>query len=595
MPNVFSLFGELKLDSKAFEGALLRSEAQLKGTQAELTKTEASTGKLGGAMSALASPAGLAAAAVAAIGVAAVVTGKQLFDMASDAAEFGSKIHDAAVQTGLSAEAISALNIAAGQSGSSLNEITNAVSKFNVVLGQAEAGNDKASAALAKYGITATDSTQALGQAFTAISNLSTAQEKAAATAALFKDRTGAILPVIESFDGDLPGLIAKLNEMGLLMSDKSAQAADEFGDALDTLSAQARQASADFALEFAPEITEAMQKITDFLSENKDAWKEWGEGVGQAIQGLEVLTDLLPDVGNKIAGLEIALKGAIVGTGGLGLALLTVYETLQSIGMWFGTVKGQLGGKVSFGGRGLLDDEDGGGTSKSVSDKLYNEIWRDDVRKRADAIKQGWQAEKDVAQQRKKLVDDSIRQAREYAEAVKKAEREAAQARKDALAGYAQGIQSRISAVNLRSEAAGFLGEAKSSLQDQIATQLRAISGNMSPYQADWLGKDGSPIRPAAGAFDLEKQRMRDQAIIDLTRGIDPSQLSQDQRDLAASARNREAGRLEKDATAQQDLIKNLSEAIKSGAIIHIVNDAPNNAKVTTGGTAASVQNRYK
>jgi hypothetical protein len=197
VPNAFSLFGELKLDTSKFTRELHSAERSLKTTQTQFTATEAVAGGLGRGLAGMVNPAALATAGVAALGAAALATATKMWDLLKSTSAYGSEVFDASQKTGLSAKALSALRFAAEQSGSSFEKVTGAVSKFNVLLGEAKLGNEKAAATLAKFGVTATDATKALEQAITAIAKETDVTKQAAAAKALFKDRTAEILPVI--------------------------------------------------------------------------------------------------------------------------------------------------------------------------------------------------------------------------------------------------------------------------------------------------------------------------------------------------------------------------------------------------------------
>jgi hypothetical protein len=234
-----------------------------------------------------------ALAAVAAIGAItgiAVGAAAGLFQLTKAAADYGSAIFDATQQTGASAEAISALKYAADTSGSSLEAITGSIAKFSTLLGQAQNGNEKATETLKQYGITATETDAALAQALQTIADMTDTTQQSAAAAALFKDRTGQILPVIKSFNGDLPGLIKKVKDLGIAMDDEAAQAADNFGDQLDTLTAQAQGVGRQFATELMPMMTAAMAAISQAFSDNKGAAAEWGKALINVIRGVSVI-----------------------------------------------------------------------------------------------------------------------------------------------------------------------------------------------------------------------------------------------------------------------------------------------------------------
>ncbi len=273
-------------------GLLFRIRAQDDGAKAELGKLTSELGTLdaqalaaGGGLSALAGPAAIVATAFAALGAVAIGVTKALFDVTEAAAEYGSKIHDAADQTGLSAESISALKYAADTSGSSLEKITGSVAKFSTLLGQAQEGNEKARKTLAEYGITATDTDAALVQAVKTIAEMGSTSQQSAAAAALFKDRTGEILPVIKSFNGDLPALMSKLKEMGLIMSDQDAAAADAFGDQMDTLKAQLQAVANTVGFAVMPVFQEFFTALSGWITQNQNYIRAFAATVGDAMR----------------------------------------------------------------------------------------------------------------------------------------------------------------------------------------------------------------------------------------------------------------------------------------------------------------------
>lgn len=265
--------------------------ADSRQAQRAVTGLYADVNKLGGgftsAFGGFLPIAATAAAAVTGVATAAAGVGLALFTLTKEAADYGSAIFDATQKTGQSAEVISALKYAADESGSSLEAITGSIGKFTVLVGEARTGSEKASNTLKQYGITATTVDGALAQAIQTINNEKDATLQAAAAKALFKDRTGEILPVIKSFDGNLPALMDKLKKMGLLMSDEDARAADLFGDTLNDLEKQAGAVGRQFAMELMPYVTQAMRSISGAMTENQGVVAAWGKGVGEVLSGI--------------------------------------------------------------------------------------------------------------------------------------------------------------------------------------------------------------------------------------------------------------------------------------------------------------------
>lgn len=270
-------------------GLLFKIDGDASQLHREMRGVEAAFGRLGSNFGSVAGVATVATAAVTAVAAAAVTGAVALFNFTKQAAEYGSTLYDASIQTDLSAEAISALKIAADSSGSSLENVAGSVAKFNVLLGQAAQGNEKAEATLKRYGITAKDTDGALNQAIATIARMETQDQKAAAAKDLFKDRTAAILPVINQVDGKFDEFIETAKKLGVVLSKEDLKAADDFGDTLEVLGTQAKIAGVKFASELMPMVTKAMQSISQYMAANQDVAREWGNQVVYTVQGIQV------------------------------------------------------------------------------------------------------------------------------------------------------------------------------------------------------------------------------------------------------------------------------------------------------------------
>jgi hypothetical protein len=279
--NVGLLF-RMKADSSDVTKETAKVKAELTGLQAEGAASGAAAAE---GLSAIAGPAAIAVAAVAAITVGVVALTKELFNLAEGASEYGSKIHDASQQTGASVETIQALKYAAETGGSSFEKISGSVAKFTTLLGQAADGNERAQATLEKYGITTTDVNEALVQAIAHIASLTNEEQKHSATAALFKDKTGEVLGVIKEMNGDLPAVIKKLEDLGILMSGKDADAADAFGDQLDTLKMQLSAVARMVGTAVIPIFSQLFTSLSTWLSQNQAQLRSWAAGIAYAMQ----------------------------------------------------------------------------------------------------------------------------------------------------------------------------------------------------------------------------------------------------------------------------------------------------------------------
>ncbi|MFN6963959.1 MAG: hypothetical protein ACK4S4_09355 [Pyrinomonadaceae bacterium] len=268
-------------------------DADSRQATSELRKLDGILGKIGtagaGTFSAIAGPAAAAGAAISAVAGIAATAGAALFGLAKQASEFGSAIKDASDKTGLHAETLSAMDLAAKQSGSSLERISGAVAKFSKTVGAAADGSKEAAAHLKEFGIAPKEAIDdldgALGKVFKRIVDAKPGVEQITLAQKAFGKSGADLLPFIKQFDGDLPGLIAKAKELGVTLSDKDAQAADDFGDQMDELRMQIGAAGRAIGYELMPVFTDMAKDMSNWLATNKGEIRSWGETFAGAMQ----------------------------------------------------------------------------------------------------------------------------------------------------------------------------------------------------------------------------------------------------------------------------------------------------------------------
>jgi hypothetical protein len=271
----------------------------------------------------LAAPAGVAIAAITGVGGA-------LFGLSKQAAEYGSIIHDAADQTGLQTETLTAMDLAAKQSNTTFEQVTKAVSKFTITVDAATQGNKEAIKTLERLGVTPTEAAKslddALGKVFQKIVNAKNPIEQAGLAAAAFGKKMGAqLLPFIQQFNGNLPGLIAKAKELGLTLSREDVNAADAFGDEMDQLQMQIGAAGRAIGKEFMPAFTKMAEDVSSWLAENKGETKTWADS----------FADYLTDIAFKFKTLGIDVREAaeeISALFSMDQNAFTIFDTEQKI-----------------------------------------------------------------------------------------------------------------------------------------------------------------------------------------------------------------------------------------------------------------------
>lgn len=306
------------------------------GSQAkrEMGEMQTSIGSLGGKLGGLANPATIATAAFAALGAAAVAVTKQLFDLTLEAAKYGAAMKDASDRTGLTAKALSGLKYAAEQGGSSFEAASNAVAKFNVLLGQAAAGNEKAQQTLEKYKITATDTDTALKQAIATIDAMSSSTDKAAASAELFKDRTGQLLPVIAGMSGDLEKASQRAIQLGVAIDDQAAAASKRLDDTMLDLRLALQGVSLQLGNAMIPHVQKLAEALVNWFIRNQDLIGSLAVLVGT---WMERFVNALIAVG-RVA--EVAANSLRGFANSISSAIQAIANIIPSLRLWLALVE---------------------------------------------------------------------------------------------------------------------------------------------------------------------------------------------------------------------------------------------------------------
>jgi hypothetical protein len=294
----------IRADAKNAEAELKRFVNSL-STQAHQAGQEfvQGFGPVGNALTALEGPAAIAVGAIGAIGLAcvtaataAVELGEKLFSMAESAAAVGKEFGGFEAKTGLSAQTVSALSYAANLAGKSINDLQRPLIFFTSNIEKAQQGSEKAADILKRLGVTdLTNLDHALDQAAAKVNGMAGGIDKMNLLADGFGKRGGLeMLTVLNKMPEGLEAFIEKAKELGVTLDEADIRAAKEFSHAMETLELQIKILSARFALQYAPQITKAIESISEFLAANQERAREWGESVTAIITGLiRVFNDL--------------------------------------------------------------------------------------------------------------------------------------------------------------------------------------------------------------------------------------------------------------------------------------------------------------
>lgn len=280
--------GQANRDKEAinFFGAALAQKLipELESTGTALAEVATESAATGSAFAALAGPIGIAVVAVVAVGVAAVVTAKQLIDLTKSAADFQGKMFDLAQQTGLSVKTLSALEVAAKTTGGELGSITQAVVLFQRQLDDAQDPLSKTAEKFQRLGVDTSDTETALRSAFSALAKMPEGFAQTNAAAELFGARGGKqVLAILKETQGDLDGTIQRLRELGILISEDDARAADILNDQLAVLEFQTRALEAVFVRELIPVLADLARTTGELVTSLRPLISLLGSATGAA------------------------------------------------------------------------------------------------------------------------------------------------------------------------------------------------------------------------------------------------------------------------------------------------------------------------
>jgi hypothetical protein len=250
---------------------------QLAAADSEMSALTASARKTGGAFAAIAGPVGIAVLAVAAVVTAAVLAEKKIFDLAEATAEFEGKFKDLTQQVGLGAEILSTLANAAQDVGSDIDAIIPALGIFQKHLEDAQDPMSESAGLLGELGVQTRDTESALRQTFAALAKMPEGFTQVATAQKLFGREGRIVLALIKESNGDLDAAIKKYKDLGEVVSDEDADAAQKFNIQLTDLHREFDALTRQLGKEFLPAATD----IVTALSELVKGSKEWFDLLG--------------------------------------------------------------------------------------------------------------------------------------------------------------------------------------------------------------------------------------------------------------------------------------------------------------------------
>lgn len=209
--------------------------------------------------------------------VAAAATGafgafiKESIDLADNASK-------AAQMAGVTTEALTGLQYAAGLADVSAGELNNSLKFLNLSISKAAAGGKEAQRAFGDIGVSVRDAAGNLRTADAVLldvadrfSQYENGAEKAALAQELFGRSGTAMIPLLNSGAAGINELTAQAERFGLVVSQETATASEEFNDSLTVMQGITRGVGNQLAREMLPTLNDITGTMID-VAENTDA-----------------------------------------------------------------------------------------------------------------------------------------------------------------------------------------------------------------------------------------------------------------------------------------------------------------------------------
>src|SRR5882724_2696409 len=205
----------------------------------EGTVTTASSG-MGAGMFAMLGPIALVVAAVIALTAGIAIGAKGLVDLTKLAETTGAEVYDLSQKLNISAETISAIKFGGIKAGiEDVRTLSASLGIFDKNIALANESDTKLAKQFKDFHVDISNNEVALRSLFQALAALPPGEKQTELAMLAFGKSGKEMLGVLKAMDGDIDGTIAKLEQMGLIISTKDAKAAAEFRDKLAVLQLQ--------------------------------------------------------------------------------------------------------------------------------------------------------------------------------------------------------------------------------------------------------------------------------------------------------------------------------------------------------------------
>jgi len=293
MPEIGSLRASLSANAARFEAEMNKAkEAVRKSAKGMSAAMEDVRKKFSETITSI-NRFGATAALAAATGVALFI--KKQIDIADEMGKL-------AMKTGTTSEFLSSMGLVASQTGASLEEIAKGIQRLSMNMNDARAGTGEAKDAFSDLNIAVTDGTGVLRNAqdvFLDVADrfkkMQDGADKTALAMKLFGKAGAELIPTLNEGKDGISEFQRKAEQMGQVISTKTAMEAAYLNDQLDMLKQTALGTGRSFALELVPWLNEAVKTIKTAREDSGTlmaAWVALG-AVGHAVFGKSLQNEI--------------------------------------------------------------------------------------------------------------------------------------------------------------------------------------------------------------------------------------------------------------------------------------------------------------
>ena len=239
------------------------------------------------------------AAAVAAIGTAAIAAGKKLWDMANYVASAGDAIDKTSQKIGISAESFQEWSYVFERSGADVNGLQNGMKKLSAVIADAADGSASAAAKLEAVGLSIDDlngksQDEQLSIVVAALQDMEAGAERTTAANDLLGKSAVDMAAVLNMSAEETEALKQEAHDYGMVMSNEAVAASATFEDSLTRLKGTMGGLKNRMVGELLPGITSILDGLSDLVAGNDEAGEKIKDGVSSVIGSI---TGMIPQV----------------------------------------------------------------------------------------------------------------------------------------------------------------------------------------------------------------------------------------------------------------------------------------------------------